>query len=181
MDPTINHLNQLIQRIEDLNEELEIADVIIDSLLEDLSIEDQELTENAEMLAEEEKKKWIQHALRKHKEGALHKDLKVKKGEKIPMKKLEKAAHAKGKKGQRARLAMKLREYSKHKKELKEATELAAEHAYLTGMLNQKDIHPQKVQAIKARLAQIQQQLTPPAQGGAVGGQYFTKTIAGEY
>ena len=112
MDPTINHLNQLIQRIEDLTEELEIADYMIDTLFEDLYTEFLDLSESMEYITEGDKK-WIQHALRKHKEGALHKDLKVKKGEKIPEKKLEKAAHAKGKKGQRARLAMKLREYSK--------------------------------------------------------------------
>ncbi len=47
--------------------------------------------------------KWIQKAI-KHK-GALHKELGVPEGKKIPAKKLEKAAHAKGKLGQRARLA----------------------------------------------------------------------------
>lgn len=39
------------------------------------------------------KKKWIQGAI-KH-PGALHKQLHVKKGEKIPEKKLEKAEHSK--------------------------------------------------------------------------------------
>ena len=48
-------------------------------------------------------KKWIQGAI-KH-PGALHEELGVPKGEKIPAKKLEKAAHAGGKLGQRARLA----------------------------------------------------------------------------
>lgn len=37
--------------------------------------------------------------------GALHKELKVPEGKKIPEKKLEKAAHAKGKEGERARFA----------------------------------------------------------------------------
>lgn len=50
-----------------------------------------------------EKKKWIQGAI-KHK-GALHEELGVPKGEKIPAKKLAKAAKAGGKLGQRARLA----------------------------------------------------------------------------
>jgi hypothetical protein len=50
--------------------------------------------------------KWIQKAI-KH-PGALHKSLKVPTGEKIPAKKLEKAAHAPGKLGQRARLAQTL-------------------------------------------------------------------------
>ena len=39
------------------------------------------------------------------KKGALHRELHVPQGEKIPEKKLEKAAHAKGKLGKRARLA----------------------------------------------------------------------------
>lgn len=47
--------------------------------------------------------KWIQGAI-KHK-GSLHKELKVPMGKKIPEKKLEKAAKAPGKLGQRARLA----------------------------------------------------------------------------
>jgi hypothetical protein len=177
MDPTINHLNQLLQRLEELNEELEIANSIIDSLFEELNSGELVLSEDIVVLAEEEKKKWIQHALRKHKEGALHKELKVKKGEKIPEKKLEKAAHAKGKKGQRARLAMKLREYSKHKKELKEATEmLASEHQYLMGMLKQKGIEPHKAKAIKDRLMQIEAQLGPKT-----GGSSHPITTQGEY
>ena len=48
-------------------------------------------------------KNWIAAAIKKP--GALHKELGVKKGEKIPAKKLEKAAKAGGKLGQRARLA----------------------------------------------------------------------------
>ena len=46
-------------------------------------------------MAKEEKKNWIKKAI-KH-PGALHKDLHVKKGEKIPEKKLEKAEHSKSK------------------------------------------------------------------------------------
>lgn len=152
MDPTINHLNQLVQRIEDLSEELEICDDIIATLFEDLYNEFLELSESTDM-----------------------KDNKTKAGKKMPEKELEKAAKGKGKKGERANLAMKLKKYSKHKKDLKEATELAAEHEYLTGMLNQKDIQPEKAQAIKARLKQIEGQVAPQA-----GGMY-TKTIAGEY
>ncbi len=52
-------------------------------------------------------KKFIQKAI-KH-PGALHKELGVPKGKKIPAKKLAKAAKAKGKLGQRARLAETLR------------------------------------------------------------------------
>lgn len=47
--------------------------------------------------------KWIQKAI-KH-PGALHKQLGVPKGKKIPAKKLAAAAKKKGKLGQRARLA----------------------------------------------------------------------------
>lgn len=47
--------------------------------------------------------KWIQGAISKP--GALHKELGVPAGDKIPEKKLDKAAHAGGKEGQRARLA----------------------------------------------------------------------------
>ena len=51
--------------------------------------------------------KWIQKAI-KH-PSALHEQLGVPKGEKIPAKKLEKASHASGKLGKRARLAMTLK------------------------------------------------------------------------
>jgi hypothetical protein len=51
--------------------------------------------------------KWIKEAIKKP--GALHKALKVKEGENIPEKKLEKAAQAPGKLGQRARLAQTLK------------------------------------------------------------------------
>lgn len=47
--------------------------------------------------------------------GALRKELHVKKGHKIPVKKLEKASHAKGKEGKRARLAITLRKINKKK------------------------------------------------------------------
>ncbi|KVD81912.1 hypothetical protein WS62_23435 [Burkholderia sp. ABCPW 14] len=52
-------------------------------------------------------KKWIQGAV-KH-PGALRKELGVKKGEKIPEKKLDAAAKKSGKEGKRARLAKTLR------------------------------------------------------------------------
>jgi hypothetical protein len=51
--------------------------------------------------------KWIQEAIKKP--GALRKALKVKSGETIPSKMLEKAAKAPGKMGQRARLAKTLK------------------------------------------------------------------------
>ncbi len=53
--------------------------------------------------------KWIQKAISKP--GALREQLGVKEGKKIPMKKLEKAAKAPGKLGQRARLAKTLRSF----------------------------------------------------------------------
>lgn len=52
------------------------------------------------------KKKWIQKAIKKP--GALRKELGVKKGKKIPAKKLAAAAKKGGKLGQRARLAQTL-------------------------------------------------------------------------
>ena len=58
-----------------------------------------------------EKKKWIQEAIKKP--GALKKSLGVKEGEKIPAKKLVKAAKAPGKMGQRARLAETLKKMKK--------------------------------------------------------------------
>jgi hypothetical protein len=52
-------------------------------------------------------KNWIKDAIKKP--GALRASLGVKAGEKIPAKKLEKAASAPGKLGQRARLAQTLK------------------------------------------------------------------------
>jgi len=54
-------------------------------------------------------KKWIAGAI-KH-PGALRKELGVKKGEKIPAKKLNAAAKKKGVEGRRARLAKTLRSF----------------------------------------------------------------------
>jgi len=56
-----------------------------------------------------EKKKWIQGAIKKP--GALHKQLGVPMGKKIPGKKLETAASKGGKLGQRARLAKTLKKF----------------------------------------------------------------------
>ena len=55
--------------------------------------------------------KWIQKAIKKP--GALRKELGVKAGQKIPAKKLDKAAKAPGKLGQRARLAKTLSKLGK--------------------------------------------------------------------
>lgn len=57
------------------------------------------------------KEKWIQDAIKKP--GALRKAMKVKEGEKIPAEKLDKAAKAPGKMGQRARLAKTLAKMKK--------------------------------------------------------------------
>jgi hypothetical protein len=57
------------------------------------------------------KEKWIQGAIKKP--GALHKELGVPEGKKIPAKKLEKAAKAGGKLGQRARLAETLKKMNR--------------------------------------------------------------------
>lgn len=59
-------------------------------------------------------KKWIKSAIKKP--GALRKTLGVKKGEKIPAKKLAAAAKKPGKTGQRARLAKSLRKMSKKRR-----------------------------------------------------------------
>lgn len=56
-------------------------------------------------------KNWIQGAIKK--KGSLRKELGVKKGEKIPAKKLSAASKKKGKLGQRARLAMTLKKLRK--------------------------------------------------------------------
>ena len=53
------------------------------------------------------KKNWIQKAIKKP--GALRKSLKIKKGQKIPLKKLQAASKKGGKLGKRARLALTLR------------------------------------------------------------------------
>ena len=52
-------------------------------------------------------KNWIQKAIKKP--GALRKSLKIKKGQKISLKKLQAAAKKGGKLGKRARLALTLR------------------------------------------------------------------------
>lgn len=54
-------------------------------------------------------KKWIQKALRGGNRGALHRQLGVPEGKKIPLTTLRKAAKAPGKLGRRARLALTLR------------------------------------------------------------------------
>jgi len=59
------------------------------------------------------KKNWIQGAIKKP--GALRKSLKIKKGQKIPLKKLKAAAKKSGKLGQRARLAITLRKLSRNR------------------------------------------------------------------
>ena len=56
-------------------------------------------------------KNWIAGAIKKP--GALHKELGVPMGKKIPAKKLKAAAKKKGKEGQRARLAETLKGFKK--------------------------------------------------------------------
>ena len=58
-------------------------------------------------------KNWIQGAIKKP--GALRKSLGIKKGQKIPLKKLKAAAKKSGKLGQRARLAITLRKLSRNR------------------------------------------------------------------
>lgn len=60
---------------------------------------------------------WIKKALDPDNKGTLRRELKAKKGEKIPESKLDEAAEKGGKIGQRARLAKTLRKLKhKHKK-----------------------------------------------------------------
>ena len=61
------------------------------------------------------KEKWIKKAIRRP--GALRKSAGVAKGKKIPSGWLRRAAKAKGKLGQRARLALTLKKLSKRKKD----------------------------------------------------------------
>jgi len=100
MDPQINQINGLIRLIESLTEELDVAEALIEALVEG---EDYELNESVLL----EKKKWIQKAIKK--EGALRKTMKTKEGKTIPVSKLKKAAEKGGKTGKRARLALTLR------------------------------------------------------------------------
>jgi len=59
-------------------------------------------------------RKWIQKAIKRP--GALRRRLKVKEGQKIPAKKLAKAAKAGGRLGRQARLAQTLRKISRRRK-----------------------------------------------------------------
>jgi len=58
------------------------------------------------------KSNWIQDAIKKP--GALRRSMGVKKGETIPVKKLQAAAKKSGKTGQRARLALTLKKMRKN-------------------------------------------------------------------
>ena len=171
MDYNINQINELIKHVQNLTEELEIVDEILEALDVD-ALEDS-------LLTEEEKKKWIQKAIKK--EGALHKSLKVKKGEKIPAGKLEKASHKGGKLGKRARLALTLRKmkHGKKKEELKEDMDMAAMHANITDNLkaNAKKMPKDELQKHLNQVAAIEQKLgTQPK----VGYQPWL-TVSGEY
>jgi hypothetical protein len=76
---------------------------------------------------------WIKNAIKKP--GALHKELGVAAGKKIPKEKLEKAAHKGGKLGKRARLAETLegmhhgkKHHDKHEKHEKKAKKSEVKH-----------------------------------------------------
>jgi len=103
VDPFIlNYKRQIAELNEEIAELVEALE-IYDELLEYIDPVSEDM-----LLAEEKEKKWIQKAIKKP--GALKKALKVKKGEKIPAKKLQKAAGKGGKLGRRAQLALTLRE-----------------------------------------------------------------------
>ena len=135
MDPTINKIYQLVHQIESLTEELELADEIIDSLVEDVDVEN----------LFEEKKKWIQDALKDKTKGALHKQMHVKGDKKIPLDKLKKASHKGGKLGKRAQLALTLRKLSKNKNLKESATNDFADSA--------RDPHPNQATKTNAEEA----------------------------
>jgi len=61
------------------------------------------------MAPRRQKTRWIQRALRKHKKGALHRQLGIPEGEIIPLALLRDASKAPGLLGQRARFALNLR------------------------------------------------------------------------
>lgn len=65
--------------------------------------------DKANIEVKEGEKKWIQKAIDPKKKGQLHKDLGVPKDEVIPVSKLKAAAKKKGKVGQRARMALNLK------------------------------------------------------------------------
>lgn len=67
-------------------------------------------------MAKRRKKKWIPKNLKKNQ---LHRDLGVKKGQKIPHSKLRTAAKKKGKVGQRARFALAMRSVNRKKRRRK--------------------------------------------------------------
>jgi hypothetical protein len=67
------------------------------------------------MTKKRSKKRWIQHALRKHKKGALHRQLGIPEDETIPVSLLRNAAQAPGLLGQRARFALNVRKLHKKK------------------------------------------------------------------
>jgi hypothetical protein len=81
-----------------------------------------EMFNKMKMKSEHRKKNWIAGAIKKP--GALHKELGVKKGEKIPAKKLATASKKSGVEGKRARLAETLKGFKhKEKHEMKEKKE----------------------------------------------------------
>ena len=90
------------------------------------------------------KKMWIAGAI-KH-PGALHKELHVPAGEKIPKKKLEKAAEKPGKEGKRARLAETLESlHNKGKVMAKEKKDAKVDHKKMMKMHEEKMKHHEKM------------------------------------
>lgn len=71
-------------------------------------------TEKRRCKMAKKKKKWIQEAIKRP--GALRRKAGVKKGEKIPLSKLQAMAKQKGRTGRQARLALTLRKLAKKRK-----------------------------------------------------------------
>lgn len=112
---TAQKLHQmLMQQLKDDDSEEEThGDEEISDDTEISSEEAPEEESGEESMDEGKKKKWIQKAIKKP--GALHKQLGVAKGEKIPVAKLKVAAEKGGKLGKRARLALTLKKVKSKK------------------------------------------------------------------
>jgi len=104
-----NFYEKLKENREDLGKEMgKEDDYSYKFPVEDYNYKDKSQGHSARSQAMKEAKGgWIQGAIKKP--GALHKSLGVPAGKKIPAAKLEKASHASGKLGQRARMAMTLK------------------------------------------------------------------------
>jgi hypothetical protein len=123
-------LRQLSMKSHGMAPEMSVnAQDIKDKLKDADNVKGVEIVKQKDTSIKEEGEKWIQKAIKKP--GALHKQLGVPAGEKIPEKKLKKAEKAGGKLGKRARLAQTLK--GMHKEEV-QIDETAALDQYIKSM-----------------------------------------------